>query len=416
MDDKRTLYEILKVSKTATRDEIKHQYRALMHKHHTDRYERMRASAKGDPELAEIVEEKIKAEEDETKKINEAYDVLYDPDKRKAYDKTLRTAPGTSGPSAPPPPRSPDIRISKTRLDFGSIMKGEKRSDSFLIENVGGPVETYGIGWKGSPDWAEASVQTTPVTIFPILVTVNIMGTALKGTYRDEIGVVIDGTVFNSVTVTATVVVPAPQPTPTHTPPPTPPPSYAHPTPPAPTTPTSTSKTPWLTIGVVGIILLLCWVGISGISSVQNAQVTQTAVAMTVIQAEKQKASADIKTVLTVNRTGSVDCKELAGPYYHPDNCDHTWGNYQLKNNTQYLTISIGNASGTTCLSQPNGYNLDVTLYPGQSANSFCQETTKEKPTAVCWDIQANTEYQYGVWNIFSSSAICWDIKDMHFY
>ena len=74
----KTLYEILGIRRTATPEQITKAYRKLAVKYHPD-------VAKGDPDAA-------------TKKFHEmqeAYDVLSDPDRRKLYDETGSTvAPG----------------------------------------------------------------------------------------------------------------------------------------------------------------------------------------------------------------------------------------------------------------------------------------------------------------------------------
>jgi molecular chaperone DnaJ len=64
-------YEILGVSKNASPEEIKRAYRELVQKYHPDKYY-------GKPEYQEMNEK--------FKKINEAYQVLSDPEKRRLYD------------------------------------------------------------------------------------------------------------------------------------------------------------------------------------------------------------------------------------------------------------------------------------------------------------------------------------------
>lgn len=72
----KNLYEILGVSSTATKDEIKKKYRECAKKFHPDRF----ATA---PES-----EKQKAEKT-FREINDAYSILSDDSKRKEYDEQL---------------------------------------------------------------------------------------------------------------------------------------------------------------------------------------------------------------------------------------------------------------------------------------------------------------------------------------
>jgi molecular chaperone DnaJ len=79
----RDLYEVLGVSKSASKDEIKKAYRKLARKHHPD-------SNPGDAEA-----------EERFKELQNAYDVLSDPDKRKQYDQLGTRMFEGAGPDGP---------------------------------------------------------------------------------------------------------------------------------------------------------------------------------------------------------------------------------------------------------------------------------------------------------------------------
>src|SRR3954463_7308243 len=81
----RDYYETLGVSKTASEDEIKSAFRKLARKHHPD-----------------VAKDKKTAEE-KFKQINEAYEVLSDPEKRKKYDQLGADWNQPGGGFQPPP-------------------------------------------------------------------------------------------------------------------------------------------------------------------------------------------------------------------------------------------------------------------------------------------------------------------------
>lgn len=81
MSNSKDYYDILGISRDASDDEIKKAYRKLAREHHPD-----------------MVNESDKsAAEKRFKEINEAYQVLSDPQKKKMYDQFGHTGPGFSG-------------------------------------------------------------------------------------------------------------------------------------------------------------------------------------------------------------------------------------------------------------------------------------------------------------------------------
>lgn len=78
MADKRDFYEVLSTSKTATPEELKRAYRKLAMEYHPDK-------------------NKSKEAEEKFKEINQAYEVLSDPQKRSTYDQVGRAGFDSAG-------------------------------------------------------------------------------------------------------------------------------------------------------------------------------------------------------------------------------------------------------------------------------------------------------------------------------
>jgi curved DNA-binding protein len=102
-------YDVLGVSKTALADDIKKAYRKLARKHHPD------------------VNPGDKSAEDTFKEINEAYEVLSDPEKRKRYDQLGSN--WKAGAEFTPPPGWENAGV---RFDnFGEVFGGDRSSGGF---------------------------------------------------------------------------------------------------------------------------------------------------------------------------------------------------------------------------------------------------------------------------------------------
>src|SRR6202043_4100337 len=105
----RDYYEVLGVPRTATEDDIRKEYRKLARKYHPD------------------VNPGDKSAEEKFKEINEAYEVLSDPDKRKRYDQL--GANWKAGADFTPPPGAGNGGADFG--DFGDLFGGGRGAGGF---------------------------------------------------------------------------------------------------------------------------------------------------------------------------------------------------------------------------------------------------------------------------------------------
>ena len=123
-------YEILGVSRTASAEEIRKAYRTLARKWHPD--------VNKDPKA-----------EDKFKKINEAYEVLKDPEKRKRYDQL--GSDWKSGQEFRPPPGFEGFFGGQGARGGGTHFRSSRNADGFsdFFESIFGAMGGGGMGGMG---------------------------------------------------------------------------------------------------------------------------------------------------------------------------------------------------------------------------------------------------------------------------
>ncbi|GEM_PF-3120814 len=157
-------YEILDISTDARLEEIRTQYRRMVRIYHPDRFR--------NPADKEYAEHKIK-------EINEAFQVLSDPEKRRSYDRrrnlTDSAGSGRGRPTAQP------VANPQT-LDFGALPPDTQKVLSFQVDNQGGPVTSFSFAYSEHNSWfqvVQADHQRNGAP-FPMEIQVRVDTSSLK--------------------------------------------------------------------------------------------------------------------------------------------------------------------------------------------------------------------------------------------
>jgi curved DNA-binding protein len=136
-------YDVLDVARTATEDDIRKAYRALARKHHPD------------------INPGDKSAEETFKDINEAYEVLSDPEKRKRYDQL--GANWKAGAEFTPPPGGQNGRVDFD--GFGDLFGGGRSASGFsdFFESLFGRGRSgrSGTGFRMAGQDIEAQIPLT---------------------------------------------------------------------------------------------------------------------------------------------------------------------------------------------------------------------------------------------------------------
>lgn len=135
MKDFFSYYEILDVGEKAGSEAIKNAYRSKALKYHPDR----------------VPEHLKKKSEEIFKQIQEAYEVLSDPGKRKQYDKALKNVKGGQSFGETDSSENPVLQVDKTHFEFKDLKWGTVVSEYLSVSNMGGGILTGTIravmGW-----------------------------------------------------------------------------------------------------------------------------------------------------------------------------------------------------------------------------------------------------------------------------
>ena len=180
MPDEEDYYRILDVASDASTEQIREAYIYKVNILHPDR-------------LAAMPERIRRLAEEDLKKVNIAYSVLSNPDKRRQYNlKRFGSTEVLSDSQRTRLGKKPRPEVYPKAIRFDKCLPYTKQKGSFFVRNVGGPFEKVLI--SKTPQWVRV-VQTTSLQDYsklPMRVDIEANGIQWGKIYRSEIVVRLD--------------------------------------------------------------------------------------------------------------------------------------------------------------------------------------------------------------------------------
>ena len=175
MTEWKDYYDILWLDPNASEAEIKEAHRKRVQSVHPDHAQKTPAAERH--------------AEEEFKLVTEAYEVLIDPEKRRAYDseRLWRDKRGTRTQSPKPTPL-----VTPPVIRFRNVAPGKLQTSSFILENTGGPYQN--ITYTDPASWVRVAAcqSVNPPDELPLQFVIEAVGEDWGTSHVEYIPVALD--------------------------------------------------------------------------------------------------------------------------------------------------------------------------------------------------------------------------------
>jgi hypothetical protein len=169
-----------------------------------DYYEILQVHPSAEPEVIEAAFKKLafkyfpdlnkdKVANKRMKDINEAHEIISNPEKRRRYHEAYVQRIGRPGNnSSTPPPLRPKPEVQPKIIRFQDLVNGEIRRETFIIKNTGGHCSKV---WLSNPSaWIRIIRQTnlSETEKLPLIVEIEVKGEGWGKSYVDNIIIKLD--------------------------------------------------------------------------------------------------------------------------------------------------------------------------------------------------------------------------------